>query len=68
MLKVDKLCALRFIIVIKAYDCNSSHFKREGSSFITSDVLNDPYSPELTAASLTKFMISSVGFEHSPVM
>ena len=34
-LKVDKVCALRFITVIKTYDCNSSSFKREGSSFIT---------------------------------
>ena len=68
MLKVDKLCALRFIRVIKAYDSNSSHYEREVSSFFTSnyEVLNDLYSPELTAACLAKFTISSVGFEHSP--
>ena len=38
MLKVDKLCALRFITVIKSYDCNSSYYEREGSSFITSEL------------------------------
>ena len=38
MLKVDKLCDLRFITVIKAYDCNSSYYKREGSLFITSEL------------------------------
>ena len=36
--KVDKLCALRFITVIKAYDWNSSYYQREGSSFITSEL------------------------------
>ena len=43
---------------LKAYVCNSSNCKCE--------VFNDLYSPELTAASLAKFMISPVGFEHSP--
>ena len=38
MLKVDKLCDLRFITVIKAYDCNSPYYKREGSLFITSEL------------------------------
>ena len=36
MLKVDKLCSLRFIIVIIAFDCNSSYYEHEGSSLITS--------------------------------
>ena len=34
--QVDKLCALRFNIAIKAYDCNSPYYEREGSSFIIS--------------------------------
>ena len=38
VLKVDKLCALRFITVIKANDCNTSHYKRKGSLFITSEL------------------------------
>ena len=38
VLKVGKLYALRFITVIKAYDCNSLHYKREGSSFTTSEL------------------------------
>ena len=38
MLKVDKLCDLKFITVIKAYDCNSSYYKREGTLFITSEL------------------------------
>ena len=38
MLKVDKLCALKFITEIKAYDCDSSYYKREGSSFITNNL------------------------------
>ena len=53
---------------MEAYNCNSIHCKREGSSFITSDLggLSDLYSPELTAVSLTKFTTSPVGFEHLP--
>ena len=35
VLKLDKLCALRFITVIKAYDCNLSYYKREGSSCLS---------------------------------
>ena len=38
VLKVDKLCDLRFITVIKAYDCNSSYYKHKGSLFITSEL------------------------------
>ena len=38
MLKVDQFCALRFITVIKAYDCNSSNSKREGPWFLTSQL------------------------------
>ena len=35
VLKLDKLCALRFITVINAYDCNLSYHKREGSSCLS---------------------------------
>ena len=68
MLEVDKLCALRFITLINACDCNSSNYKREGSSFITSELRDfyHLYSPELIAASLVKFTISQLGFEQSP--
>ena len=40
----------------KAHDCNSSYYKREGSSFLTSELgsFYDLYSPELTVASLGK--------------
>ena len=34
----SKLCALRFITEIKDYDCNSSYYKHEGLSFITSEL------------------------------
>ena len=65
VLKVDKRLALRLIKIIKAYhDCNASHYKREGSLFKTSE-LGGFEQTELTAASLAKFTISPVGFEHS---
>ena len=69
VLRVDKLCAFRFITILKAYDCNSSYYKREVSSLIASEfgveVMNNLYSPDLTAASLAKFTMSPVGFERS---
>ena len=37
VVKVDKLCSLRFITLIKVYDCNSSDYYDKGSSFITSE-------------------------------
>ena len=39
MLKVGKRYVLRFLTVINACDCNSSYYKREGSSLITTSEL-----------------------------
>ena len=69
VVKVDKLCALRFLIVVKDYNCKSSYYKREGSSFITSELGVFEWSVfsdrEETVASFAKFTISPVRFKHS---
>ena len=59
--QVDKLCATRYITVIKACDRNSSYYYHEGSSFTTSDLgcLN-----ALTAASHAKFTIAPLGLQY----
>ena len=68
VLKVDKLCDLTFITVIKAYDCNSSYYKREGSLFITSDLGDFELSvlPKTNSCKSCKIHDLAVGFEHSP--
>ena len=66
MLKVDKLCALRFITLIIKLMIAIHHIinvKGHRLELANWAALNDLYSPELTAA---KFTISPMGFEHSP--
>ena len=51
--KAYKLCFLRFVTAIRAFDRSSSYYRREGSSIRTGELggldRNDMHSPELTA-------------------
>ena len=54
---------------LSAYGSNKKYYKRELGHCLklaNKEVLNNLFSPELTAASLAKFTISPVGFEHIP--